>query len=413
MQVYTVSQITAHLKGLLAQDPILQDAWVGGEVSNLRVSQSGHAYFTLKDADSQLNCVMFRRSAGIKILADGAAITAHGRLSLYEVRGSLDFITDIVVSEGVGPLALEFERLKQSLEREGLFDPSRKRPLPHFPKYVGLVTSPAGAVLHDVIQVLSRRYPLAEVLLSPTPVQGPEAAPAIVNALTRLFLDGRADVIIVARGGGSMEELWPFNEEAVARAIYASPIPVISAVGHETDFTIADFVADLRAPTPSAAAELVAPHKAALRQEVDANLQRLHAVITDQNAQRRYALSRLVSDLDYRIPDFATLRRRVDDLSQRSSTSTASFLTLRNRETASFVARLQTLDPAATLSRGYAVVHKQPKGQPIYSCKDVKAGDNLNVIVSDGAFSASVQGSQPPVRRRRKAVPKAAARLFP
>ena len=414
MQVYTVSQITAHLKGLLAQDPLLQDMWVTGEVSNLRVSQSGHAYFTLKDTDSQLNCVMFKRSAGLQLLADGAAINAHGRLSLYEVRGTLDFITDIVVSEGVGPLALEFERLKQSLEREGLFDQSRKRPLPAFPRHIGLVTSPAGAVLHDVVQVLSRRYPLAEVLLSPTPVQGPDAAPAIVEALTRLFLDGRSDVIIVARGGGSMEELWPFNEEAVARAIYASPIPVISAVGHETDFTIADFVADLRAPTPSAAAELVAPHKDALRQEVDANLQRLHARIADQNAQRRYALTRLVSNLDYRLPDFATLRRRIDDLSQRSGTATTAFLTIKSRETASFHARLQTLNPAATLSRGYAVVHKQPNDQPIYSHKSVRPGDSLKITVADGEFPASAQGSIPPARKkRRKSAPKALARLFP
>ncbi len=412
MQVYSVSQITQHLKGLLAQDPVLQDAWVAGEVSNLRVSQAGHAYFTLKDPDSQLNCVMFRRGAGIDLLADGAAVTAHGNMSLYEVRGTLDFITDIVVSEGVGPLALEFERLKQSLEQEGLFDPSRKRPLPTFPKHIGLVTSPAGAVLHDVIQVLTRRYTLAEVLLSPTPVQGPDAAPAIVDALTRLFLDGRAEVIIVARGGGSMEELWPFNEEVVARAIYASPVPIISAVGHETDFTIADFVADLRAPTPSAAAELVAPHKAALRQEVDANLQRLLATISDQNTQKRYALSRLVADLDYRIPDFPTLRRRVDDLSHRSSTATAAFLTLRSGETASFMARLQTLNPAATLSRGYAVVHKQPGDQPIYSKNAVRSGDSLNVTVSDGAFPATVQGPQPTRRRRKKTAPKATARLF-
>ena len=412
MQVYSVSQITAHLKGLLAQDPVLQDAWVTGEVSNLRLSQAGHAYFTLKDPDSQLNCVMFRRGAGINLLADGAAVTAHGNMSLYEVRGTLDFITDIVVSEGVGPLALEFERLKQSLEQEGLFDPSRKRPLPAFPKYIGLVTSPAGAVLHDVIQVLTRRYTLAEILLSPTPVQGPDAAPAIVDALTRLFLDGRAEVIIVARGGGSMEELWPFNEEVVARAIYASPVPIISAVGHETDFTIADFVADLRAPTPSAAAELVAPHKTALRQEVDANLQRLHSTIADQNAQRRYSLSRLVASLDYRIPDFPTLRRRVDDLSQRSATATAAFLTLRSGETASFMARLQTLNPTATLSRGYAVVHKQPDGQPIYTRDAVKTGDSLNVTVSDGSFPATVHGPRPARRRRKKSAPKATARLF-
>ena len=412
MQVYSVSQITAHLKGLLAQDPVLQDAWVTGEVSNLRLSQAGHAYFTLKDPDSQLNCVMFRRGAGINLLADGAAVTAHGNMSLYEVRGTLDFITDIVVSEGVGPLALEFERLKQSLEQEGLFDPSRKRPLPAFPKYIGLVTSPAGAVLHDVVQVLTRRYTLAEVLLSPTPVQAPDAAPAIVDALTRLFLDGRAEVIIVARGGGSMEELWPFNEEVVARAIYASPVPIISAVGHETDFTIADFVADLRAPTPSAAAELVAPHKAALRQEVEANLQRIHATIADQNAQRRYAISRLVANLDYRIPDFPTLRRRVDDLSQRSATATAAFLALRSGETASFMARLQTLNPTATLSRGYAVVHKQPGDQPIHTRDAVKTGDSLNVTVSDGSFPATVHGPRPARRRRKKSAPKATARLF-
>ena len=413
MQVYSVSQIAAHLKGLLAHDPVLQDAWVAGEVSNLRVSQSGHAYFTLKDPDSQLNCVMFKRSAGLQLLADGEAITAHGRFSLYEPRGSLDFITDIVVSEGVGPLALEFERLKQSLEREGLFDPSRKRPLPEFPRHVGLVTSPAGAVLHDVIQVLTRRYPLAEILLSPTPVQGPDAAPAIVEALTRLFLDGRSDVIIVARGGGSMEELWPFNEEVVARAIYASPIPVISAVGHETDFTIADFVADLRAPTPSAAAELVAPHKAALRNDTEAYLQRLHTAVADQNAQRRFALTRLVDDLDYRLPDFATLRRRVDDLSHRSGAATAASLNLRSNETSSFLARLHTLNPAATLSRGYAIVHKQPGDQPVYSRKSIRPGDNLKITVSDGDFPASAQGSQPSVRKRRKkSAPKATARLF-
>ena len=413
MQVYTVSQVTAHIKGLLLQDPILQDAWVTGEVSNLRVSQSGHAYFTLKDPDSQLNCVMFKRSPGLDLLANGDAVTAHGRLSLYEVRGTLDFIADIALSEGVGPLAMEFERLKQALEQEGLFDPSRKRSLPQFPMYIGLVTSPAGAVLHDIVQVLTRRYPLAEILLSPTPVQGPDAAPAIVEALTRLFLDGRSDVIIVARGGGSIEELWPFNEEAVARAIYASPIPVISAVGHETDFTISDFVADLRAPTPSAAAELVAPHRSALRQEIDANIQRLHSATTDQTSQRRNNLSRLVSSLNYRIPDFANLRRRVDDLSQRSSTATTSFLTHRARETASSLARLKTLNPAATLTRGYAVVHKQPDGQPIYTRKGVKAGDSLNIIVSDGTFSADVQGSKPSVRRRKKVAPRATARLFP
>ena len=268
MEVYTVSSITTYLRELLETDPHLADIWVSGEVSNLTRSTAGHLYFTLKDSDSQLRCVFFRGATLQRDLASmvesGAQVVAHGRISLYEVRGDLQFYVDFVQPEGVGVLAMEFERLKARLEQEGLFEQSRKRPLPQFPQRIGVVTSPTGAVFHDICSILARRWPLAEIVLAPSAVQGPEAVRGIVAGIAALNDEPDMDVIIVARGGGSLEELWAFNEEAVARAIYASHAPVVSAVGHETDYTIADYVADVRAPTPSTAAELVAPDRRAI-----------------------------------------------------------------------------------------------------------------------------------------------------
>ena len=411
MEVFTVSQITRHIKRLLAQDDVLMDVWISGEVSNLLVSQSGHAYFTLKDPQSQLRCVMFSRGTGMDLLADGTAITAHGYVSIYEVRGSLDFVTDIVMAEGVGPLALEFERLKTALDSEGLFDPSRKRELPRFPKFVGLVTSPTGAVLHDILQVLNRRYPMVEVLLAPTLVQGPEAAPGIANALRLLIDDGRSDLIILARGGGSLEELWPFNEESVARAIYASPIPVVSAVGHETDFTIADFVSDVRAPTPSAAAEIATPDTVALKMEVSALAQQLDSTISDRITNKGHGLFNLVSEFHHLAPDIVTLRRSVDDVSQRASVATYSGITLRVQKMNAITAQLQTLNPQATLNRGYAVVQKAATGDVVFLKTNVTRGDTLKVTVSDGDFSVAVRGESR--RKRKKELARATARLFP
>ncbi len=225
MAVYSVSQVTSHLRQALDSDPLLSDLWVIGEVSNLRVSSSGHSYYTLRDDQAVLNCVMFRGQPGSDLLANGTAVSAHGRITFYEPRGSTDFMVDLAMPQGVGELSLELERLRLRLEAEGLFAESRKRPLPAFPAVVGLVTSPAGAVFHDIENVIRRRYPLAQLLLSPTQVQGEGAAPQIAAALESLDRDGRADVIIIARGGGSLEDLWPFNEEVVARAIYASKTP--------------------------------------------------------------------------------------------------------------------------------------------------------------------------------------------
>ena len=276
--LHTVSQVTSYIKELLEGDPLLSDIFVQGEVSNLRVSSAGHSYFTLKDCSSLLNCVMFRGQSGSDLLNNGTEVSTHGRLSFYEPRGSMDYMVDLAMPEGTGKLSLELEQLKIRLEAAGLFEKSRKRTLPTFPKVIGVVTSPSGSVFHDIQNVISRRYPLAKLLLSPSQVQGDAAASNIVSALELLNVNGEADVIIIARGGGSLEELWPFNEELVANAIFGSRIPVISGVGHETDITISDLVADLRAPTPSAAAELAVPDQLVLKENLSEMIMRSYSV---------------------------------------------------------------------------------------------------------------------------------------
>ncbi|MCK4965058.1 MAG: exodeoxyribonuclease VII large subunit, partial [Dehalococcoidia bacterium] len=270
MKVYSVAEVTGYLREVLESDRLLVDLWISGEISNLLESAAGHLYFTLKDEASQLRCVFFRPKLAVT-LENGSAAVAHGRISIYEVSGALQFYVDVVQPEGVGVLQLEFERLKAKLADEGLFEPARKRALPSFPRRIGVITSPDSAALHDIINIISRRYPLVELVLAPTQVQGNAAAPGIVQAFDAINRTEEIDLVILARGGGSLEELWAFNEEKVARAIYASRAPVISGIGHDTDFTIADFVADKRAPTPSAAAELAVPQRA----ELEARLQSL------------------------------------------------------------------------------------------------------------------------------------------
>ena len=259
-EVYPVSQVTRYLRELLETNRHLTEIWVAGEVSNLSLASSGHIYFTLKDARGALRCAFFRnRNVGQRDrLSEGASLIVYGSLSLYEQRGDLSFVVDFVQPEGTGALAAEFERRRARFEEEGLFAPGRKRELPRFPRRVGVVTSATGAVFHDICDVLGRRWPLAEIVLQPAPVQGDGAAPAVAEAIRTITHEQDLDVLIVARGGGSTEDLWAFNEEPVIRAIFASPVPVVSAVGHETDTTLSDLVADVRAPTPSAAAELVA-----------------------------------------------------------------------------------------------------------------------------------------------------------
>ena len=413
MPVFTVSQVTQYLKESLEQDPLMADLWISGEVSNLRASPSGHSYFTVKDSQSQLRSVMFRGGKGADLLSDGGLVMAHGRISFYAARGDVQLIADLVMPEGTGPLFLELERLKMRLEEEGLFEPSRKRALPRFPGVIGLVTSLSGAVIHDICNVIGRRYPLAEILVAPTQVQGEGAAQGIVSALHSLNDDGRADVIILARGGGSLEELWPFNEEEVARAIYASRIPVVSAVGHERDYTIADLVADVRAPTPSAAAELTVPDAAGLAQEVHAYGESILRAVSYQLSDRKWQVDILAKQLRGHAPDIDTLLRRVDDLANLASTSLFNRLSLRQERIIGLEMRLQALSPSAILYRGYAIVQKSPDGRVVSRKEQVSAGEELNVTVSDGSFPATVDGSpEKASSRSRKQITRAGARLL-
>ena len=319
--IYDVSQVTAYLQDLLAYDDLLRDIWIEGEVSNLRRAGSGHAYFSLRDGSSSLRCALFRNSLGHDHLADGALVIAHGRVSLYAVRGDLQLIADVIQPEGVGRLQIQLEQLRAQLEREGLFDPSRKRPLPEFPRRIGVVTSPSGAVWHDIQTVIGRRYPLVELALAPVLVQGDAAAPTIAEAIVALNAAADIDAIIVARGGGSLEDLWAFNEEVVARAVFASRAPVVSAVGHETDVTICDLVADVRAATPSEAAEMVVPDRADLLLRVSIASQTIEREVAALLAVGEDEVGRLFSRMDRAAPSLDDQRIRVDELLEDAGTA--------------------------------------------------------------------------------------------
>ncbi|HLB13249.1 MAG TPA: exodeoxyribonuclease VII large subunit, partial [Dehalococcoidia bacterium] len=311
MQVYPVAQLVRYLKDLLESDNALRDLWVSGEVSNINRSMAGHLYFTLKDRESQLRCVCFGECGQLSWLSNGSAVVSHGRVSLYEVQGHLQLYVDVVQPEGTGPLHLQLEELRARLGREGLFEESRKRRLPAFPQRIGVVTSPTGAALRDIVKVLSRRYPLAEVVVAPTQVQGEGAAQGIAEGLQQLNCLEGIDVIIVARGGGSLEELWSFNEEPVVRAIHASRIPVVTGVGHETDTTLADLAADLRAPTPSAAAMAVAPDVADLGRQVASRRQDLLLTIMASLSRKGEAIESSGRALHRALPDIGVRRQRV------------------------------------------------------------------------------------------------------
>ncbi len=395
---YTVSQLTGHVRRLIEGDPELGDVWVEGEVSNFTRAASGHCYFTLKDAGAQIPCVLWRSVAQVQSYrpAGGDLVLIHGRVTVYEAGGRYQLTVEQIQPSGVGTLYLEFERLKARLEAEGLFAPERKRPLPPLPRRIGLVTSVGAAALRDILNVLGRRYPLAEVLLSPTLVQGDEAPPQIVAAIEALnALTGEAavDVIIVARGGGSLEDLWAFNDERVARAVAASRVPVICGVGHETDFSLADFAADVRAPTPSAAAELVAPDRQELRASVMGCTGALVAAFTGEIERRRWRLAEHVQALKHLSPQaqLAQARQRVDDLLGRAAATTHHDLTLRRERLAGLVGRLAGVSPLGTLERGYAIVRQQETGALVHAVAQVTSGDALDVRVSDGSFEVEAK----------------------
>ena len=403
MAVYSVSEVAGYLRDILREDPVLQNVWVRGEVGNLTRSAAGHSYFSLRDAGATLRCVMFRGGGvGADLIEEGAAVIAHGRVALYEPRGDLQLIADVVQPEGVGELQLKLEELKVRLEKEGLFEESRKRSLPRFPVRVGVVTSPTGSVWHDIQNVTTRRYPAVELVLAPALVQGNEAVGAIVAAFDALERLDDIDVIIVARGGGSLEDLWPFNDEDVARSIFKSRVPVVSAIGHETDYTIADLVADVRAPTPSAAAEIVMPDQAELYAEIGVLRRSLDAIIEGRIEVAVREVDVLLPRLRRGLPDYDTLRLRVDDMVRTTAGHLRGTMQVAGERINGLRGKLESLSPRDTLLRGYAIVHRE--SSIVTSPSQVADGEVIGVTVAEGDFKAQVTGNQrrPTARRRRR-----------
>ena len=402
--VFTVTALNAYLRELLETDEVLQDLWVRGEISNFSQPRSGHLYFTLKDSESAMRCVMWKPSAmRLRFTpADGMLVEAHGAMSIYPAQGQVQLYVDALRPAGEGALYQEFLRLRAQLEAEGLFDPSHKRPLPRLPKHIGVVTSATGAALHDILQTLNRRLPTLRVTVAPTSVQGVEAPAGIIAALKRLNSLPDLDLIILARGGGSIEDLWAFNDEGVARAIFASRYPVISGVGHETDFTIADFVADLRAPTPTGAAELATP---ITKEELRAALQGAEAQLTElinrQLEDLKQALQLAQSELRRSSPLLRILNniQRLDELQGRLERAIQQQLQRKQNNLTNASDRLASLNPQAVLKRGYAIITDQATGQIISHTRQAVPWQPVWLQVQDGSIPAQIT---PPPKENKK-----------
>ncbi len=395
MNAITVAELNDLIKNVLTLDPELKDVWVKGEVSNASLAYSGHWYFTIKDDEASLDCVMWKGVAAKQTVQpqNGEAFTFHGDIGFYLKSARVQLVVDLLEQEGIGDLQRRFEALKRLLEAEGLFDPARKRRPPVFPRRLGIVTSLDAAALRDVCHVLERRWPSVEVFVAPTRVQGSEAPGEIVAALESIAKAG-VDVVIITRGGGSIEDLWAFNEEIVARAIAACPVPTIAGVGHETDTTIADFVADVRAPTPSAAAELATPDGRELSLAVDEYRDRL-----GRAAERCLRLARdgaasagrrlgLASPLR----PIVVWREAVDGRRTRMRRALMSELSVSKARLDGRARRLIALSPRAILDRGYAHVTNTTTDATVRSTADIKSGDGLRIAVSDGDIDAVVRG---------------------
>jgi len=396
-RIYSVSELTAELKILI--EDTFTGVWVQGEISNFKLHTSGHMYFTLKDNRGQLRAVMFRGSNRALQFRpeDGLAVTVFGKLTIYEPRGDYQIYVEYMEPKGVGALQLAFEQLKARLEAEGLFDPARKRPIPLLPGKIGIVTSPSGAAIRDILQIIHRRFANVEILIFPVRVQGDGSATEIVEGIEFLNKRRDLDVIIVTRGGGSIEDLWSFNEEIVARAIYASQTPVISAVGHETDFTIADFVADVRAPTPSAAAELVISRKDELTQRVDDLMSRLVTHMRyriDQYAERLRSLGRHLQLLS---PSERVKRQR----ERLKEGALALHVTMNHRlalwrgELRTAAAKLDSLSPLAILARGYSVCRRLPDLSIVTRASAVEKDGHVEVLLAQGELICRVEERRP------------------
>ncbi len=390
----TVRQLNLFVKSLIEGDVRLNDITVTGEISNFKNHYaSGHLYFTLKDKDASIRCVMFKGFAQYVKFAvcDGLQVTLRGKVSLYEKDGQYQFYAQEMHEFGKGDIALQFEQIKERLSKEGLFDSESKRAIPKFPNRIAVITSDTGAAVQDIINILSRRWPLAEILLCPVAVQGEKAVGDMINALERVYALGNCDTIIIGRGGGSIEDLWAFNSELLARKIYESPIPVISAVGHETDFTICDFVADLRAPTPSAAAELAVPDINEINVKINSYISNLKTSLYAKYNLNKVRLEKITNSLIFRktIDMLVSTRYEVlDNLTDNLLSNYQNILNNNKTRLSNTISKLDALSPLKVLSRGFAVAEHNSK--VISSTKDINEGDNLTLTLTDGKLNCTV-----------------------
>jgi exodeoxyribonuclease VII large subunit len=394
--LWTVSKLNRHVRQLLETDYRLQDLWVEGEVSNVSRPASGHLYFSLIDSEASLRCVMWRSEAEDldRIPESGDSVEIHGHVSVYEAGGQYQLYVDDIRPAGEGALYREFLKLKERLEKEGLFDPERKRQLPQWPNRIGVVTSPTGAALQDVINVLGRRYPLVELILAGTAVQG-EAAPAgIVEALQALNQTSMPDLILLVRGGGPMEDLWAFNDEDVVRAVASSEAPIVSGIGHETDVILVDYAADVRAPTPSAAAEISTPDQEQLQLELVELRQRLINWFQDRHQAFGRELNQRILRLRFLSPraKIANSSQRLDELLYRALAAVKHKLALERSGLERLDHTLRAVGPPAVLARGYAIVSKE--SEIVRSVDQVERGDRIDIRVSDGSFPAEAAGTE-------------------
>lgn len=383
-----------YIKRLLERDQLLNAVWVRGEISNFKLHTSGHIYFTLKDDTTQVKCVMFRSSAQrLRFRPEsGMAVLVHGNVTVFERDGAYQLYCEEMEPAGVGALHLQYEQLKSRLQAEGLFDKELKRPLPQLPRRIAIITAPTGAAIRDMITVSRRRFPGVNIVIAPALVQGAEAPASLIRALSLAArLDG-VEVIIIGRGGGSLEDLWAFNDEALARAIRACPVPVVSAVGHETDFTIADFVADMRAPTPSAAAEMVVPSRADLLAQIDGLRSRLVTLARRHVERKRLRLKGLADRPVLQRPQGRLLqdRQRLDELVRRLGFTGGHLVQSHRRDLAGLAARLDALSPLAVLSRGYAIA-RTGEGQVIKEAGAVAVGDQVDVMLHRGRLTCRIE----------------------
>ena len=399
-RIYTVSELTANIRELL--EGAFPEVWVEGEISNFTKHSSGHMYFSIKDSGAVLSCAFFRSAnQGIKFqVKEGMQVVCFGRISVYDKRGQYQLYVERIEPKGIGALQIAFEQLKAKLQKEGLFDESRKRPIPYLPSRVGVVTSPTGAAIKDILNVLKRRFQNVEVILNPVRVQGEGAEKEIAQAIEEFNIfnedmpaDRRVDVLIVGRGGGSLEDLWSFNEEIVARAIFKSDIPVISAVGHEVDWTIADFVADKRAPTPSAAAEMVIPRKEDLLARLEELANRLDNSIIDKVTLLGDGLKALSESyiLKQPINIIEQYQQRIDDMARNIEVRAGHIFDIKKAAFGSISGKLDMLSPLRVLSRGYSITSRADSGKVIKDAAELKKGNEVRTRLAKGDFASEVK----------------------